>query len=117
MSVEKYLRQLLLIGIYMMGVLGIVASGGGGGDGDDDDEDDIVIQAGYTFRIGGPLEDGANSTIGIDKQGAFTLALEPDVVGTVTCDQVTGAHSGASLHESGRQSSFISRHPQSKHER
>ncbi len=31
MSCDKYLRELLLVGIYMLGVLGIIASGGGGG--------------------------------------------------------------------------------------
>lgn len=89
MTGEKYLRELLLVGIYMLGVLGILASSSGG-DGDDDD-DEIIIQAIYTFTIGGLLPDdpGNNSTIGIDKQGAFTLTTEPDLVGTVLCDQVT----------------------------
>lgn len=31
MSCDRYLRKLLLAGIYMLGVLGIIASGGGGG--------------------------------------------------------------------------------------
>ena len=88
MSRKTYLSQLLLTGIYMLGILGIAASGGGG-DGDDDEE--IVIQALYDFTVGGPLPDdpGNNSSIGIEKQGVFTLTTEPNVVGTVTCDQVT----------------------------
>jgi len=90
MSCEKNLRELLLIGIYMMGVLGIMASGGGSG-GDDDDDDEIIIQALYNYIIGGPLPDdpGNNSIIGIEIQGAFTLTTEPDLVGTVICDQTT----------------------------
>lgn len=36
MDFKKYLRELLLSGIYMLGTLGIVASGGGGGGGSDD---------------------------------------------------------------------------------
>ena len=84
----KYVRELLLVSIYMLGVLGIVASGGSG-DGDDDDE--IIIQALYEFTVGGPIPDdpGNNSTIGIEKQGEFTVSIEPTLVGTVLCDQVT----------------------------
>lgn len=90
MSFKKYLHKLLFIGIYTLGVLGIMASGGGSG-GDDDGDDEIIIQGLYNFIIGGPLPDdpGNNSTIGIDKQGAFTLTTEPNLVGTVICDQVT----------------------------
>jgi len=79
---------MILAGIYMLGVLGIVASGGGGSD---DGDDEIIIQALYNFTIGGPLPDDPanNSNIDIDIQGAFTLMTEPNVVGTIICDQVT----------------------------
>ncbi|MHC4962644.1 MAG: hypothetical protein ACYTGA_11065 [Planctomycetota bacterium] len=88
MAGNKYLRAWLLAGIYLLGFLGIVASGSGGGGGDDDDLE-IIIQGGYSYLIGGPLPDGSgNSTIGIE-QGALTLTTEPELVGTVICDQVT----------------------------
>ena len=91
MAGKKYLRKYLLLGIYVLGVLGIAATGGGG-DGDDD-EDELIIQALYNYTIGGPLPDdpGNNSTIRLEKSvpAAFTLATEPNVVGTVICDQVT----------------------------
>jgi len=86
----RWFRILLLSGAYALGALGIVASGSSGGGGDDDD-DEIIIQALYNFAIGGPIPDdpGNNSTIGIDKQGEFAVSTEPNLVGTVLCDQVT----------------------------
>ncbi|MBT8147667.1 MAG: hypothetical protein KJN90_12490, partial [Gammaproteobacteria bacterium] len=88
MACKKYLRELLLVGIYMLGILGIMASGSSG---DDDDDDEIIIQSIYNFTIGGPLPDdpGNNSIIGIERQGDFTVSTEPNLVGTVICDQAS----------------------------
>lgn len=89
MDCRKYLRELLLAGIYLLGAMGIVASGGGGGS--DDDDDEIIIQSLYNFIIGGPLPDdpGNNSTIGIEIPGEFSLTTEPNLVGSLICDQAT----------------------------
>jgi len=38
MACEKYLRELLLVGIFMLGILGIVACGGGSSSSSDDNE-------------------------------------------------------------------------------
>jgi len=87
MPCEKYLRKSLLVGIYMLGVLGILASGGGD---DDDDDDEIIIKSSYDFTIGGPLEGAAgNSIIGIEREGGFTLTVEPDLQGQLICNQDT----------------------------
>ncbi len=88
MARKTYPTLLLLAGIYALGIIGIVGSGGSGGD---DEDDEIVIQALYSFTIGGPLADDPvnNSTIGIDQEGAFTLILEPTLLGTVICDQTS----------------------------
>lgn len=84
-----WFRRLILAGIYILGIAGILASGGGGSDGEEEDE--IIIQALYEFLIGGPVVDdpGNNSTIVFAKQSEFTVSTEPNLVGTVICDQVT----------------------------
>jgi len=81
-----WFQRVILGGIFMLGIAGIVASGGGDGE----EEDEIIIQSIYEFLIGGPLiDDPGNSTIGITKQDEFTVITEPNLVGTVICDQVT----------------------------
>ncbi|MDH3221511.1 MAG: hypothetical protein OEO19_18420 [Gammaproteobacteria bacterium] len=86
-NASRGLRNLALTCLYLLGFLGILASGGG----DDEDEfDDLIISSIYSFRIGGPLEGGAgNSVIDIDRPGEFSLSTEPDLQGTVICDQNT----------------------------
>lgn len=88
MARTKLLREVFLVGIYLLGILGITASGGGGGGGDGDD-DELIIKALYEFQIGGPLEDSADSVIGLDRQDEFSFSTEPDLQGDLICDQNT----------------------------
>lgn len=78
-----WFRKLILVCLYLLGSLGILATGGGGGGGDGDDE--IVIGALYDFQIGDPL--GGN-LIGIEQASGFSLTVEPNLQGQLICDQV-----------------------------
>lgn len=86
MDSKKYLRQLFLVGIYIVGVFGIVASTGGGGD--DDDDDEIVISSFYNFQLGGLLGNATDSFIDIVGD-SYNLSTKPDLQGEVICDQNT----------------------------
>jgi len=43
MARKKYIRELVLVGVYLLGILGIVASGGGGGGGNGDKADKLTL--------------------------------------------------------------------------
>jgi hypothetical protein len=77
--------------VFLLGLLLLLtACGGGGGSGGDDDEDTVEILDSYHFHIGGALSGNAGqSTLEIEQSGEFILRAQPDVRGSIDCDQST----------------------------
>ena len=73
--------------IFIIITLALSSCGGSGGN-SDDEELEVVIKGGYTFTIGG-LIPGSNEVSYIEATSGeeYSLRFEPNVVGTIICDQ------------------------------